>query len=274
MTAEGRIQSAARWIRGANSLMASAVGTTDVGYDKSRWQRIGDALRAVEYAVKGLVIAVDGRVGRRHNTRELAFHLLARGEDVGVEDLDRMKLDKGREFNAYAEFEEPDFEDLDENRTAEILRAAMRIVSNCERRVRALARQHKVPAIWYPAREAVGNRPRTSGTQCSRPTTTLDPRSRPRCRSKIAPHLQPAPACRINRRPGRHRRSETHHRTLRLRPDPPGAQPPNRTSPDRGAAENADRDVATPHRDGEAAWRSNAGTVCASHTSTASGRQR
>ena len=39
MTAEGRIQSAARWIRGANGLMASAVGKTDVGYDKSRWQR-------------------------------------------------------------------------------------------------------------------------------------------------------------------------------------------------------------------------------------------
>lgn len=150
MTVEGRIQSAARWIRGANGLMASAVGKTDVGYDKSRWQRIGDATRAVEYAVKGLVIAVDGHVGRRHNTRELAFHLLARGENVGVEDLDRMKLDKGREFNAYAEFEEPDFEDLNENRTAEILRAAMRIVSNCERRVRALVRQHKVPADLVP----------------------------------------------------------------------------------------------------------------------------
>lgn len=145
MTAEGRIRSAARWIRGAYGLMASAVGKTDVGYDKSRWQRIGDATRAVEYAVKGLVFAVDGRVGQRHNTRELAFHLLARGESVGVEDLDRMKLDKGREFNAYAEFEEPDFEDLDENRTAEILRAAMRIVSNCERRVRVLAREHNVP---------------------------------------------------------------------------------------------------------------------------------
>ena len=32
---------------------------------------------------------------------------LARGENVGVEDIDRMKLDKGREFNAYAELEEP-----------------------------------------------------------------------------------------------------------------------------------------------------------------------
>ena len=150
MTAEGRIQSAARWIRGAYGLMASAVGKTDVGYDKSRWQRIGDATRAVEYAVKGLAFAVDGRVGQRHNTRELAFHLLARGENVGIEDLDRMKLDKGREFNAYAEFEEPDFEDVDENRTAEILRAAMRIVSNCERRVRALARQYNVPANLAP----------------------------------------------------------------------------------------------------------------------------
>ena len=150
MTAEGRIQSAARWIRGAYGLMASAVGKSDVGYDKSRWQRIGDATRAVEYAVKGLAFAVDGRVGQRHNTRELAFHLLARGENVGVEDLDRMKLDKGREFNAYAEFEEPDFEEVDENRTAEILRAAMRIVSNCERRVRALARQHNVPADPAP----------------------------------------------------------------------------------------------------------------------------
>ena len=76
--------------------------------------------------------------------------VLARGENVGVEDLDRMKLDKGREFNAYAEFEEPDFEEVDENRTAEILRAAMRIVSNCERRVRALARQHNVPADVAP----------------------------------------------------------------------------------------------------------------------------
>ena len=46
MTAEGRIQSAARWIRGAYGLMASAVGKTDVGYDKSRWQRIGQGLNA------------------------------------------------------------------------------------------------------------------------------------------------------------------------------------------------------------------------------------
>ena len=183
MTADGRIQSAARWIRGAYGLMASAVGNTDVGYDKSRWQRIGDATRAVEYAVKGLVFAVDGRVGQRHNTRELAFHLLARGENVGIEDLDRMKLDKGREFNAYAEFEEPDFEDVDENRTAEILRAAMRIVSNCERRVRALARQHNVPAdlaprtgsSWQPP-EDVRDSLLTSrdDTRPAKPTTTSE----------------------------------------------------------------------------------------------------
>lgn len=50
MTAEGRIQSAARWIRGAYGLMASAVGKTDVGYDKSRWQRIGRELNRSGWA--------------------------------------------------------------------------------------------------------------------------------------------------------------------------------------------------------------------------------
>ena len=150
MTAEGRIHGAARWMRGANGLMASAVGKTDVGYDKSRWQRIGDATRAVEYAIKGLAIAVEGHVRRRHNARDLAFHLLARGEDVGVDNLGRMNIEKGREFNAYDEFEEPDFEDLDENRTAGILRAAVQIVGNCERRVQELAREHKVPVDLVP----------------------------------------------------------------------------------------------------------------------------
>ena len=31
--------------------------------------------RAVEYAIKGVVMALDGRVNQRHDSRELAHHL-------------------------------------------------------------------------------------------------------------------------------------------------------------------------------------------------------
>lgn len=64
MNAEGRILTAARWISGANGTLGGAAGTTGLGYGKSKWQRATEANRAVEYAIKGAVMALDGRVNQ------------------------------------------------------------------------------------------------------------------------------------------------------------------------------------------------------------------
>lgn len=56
MNAAGRILTAARWISGANGTLGGAAGTTGLGYGKSKWQRATEANRAVEYAIKGVVI--------------------------------------------------------------------------------------------------------------------------------------------------------------------------------------------------------------------------
>ena len=96
MNAEGRILTAARWISGANGTLGGAAGATGLGYGKSRWQRATEANRAVEYAIKGVVMALDGRVNQRHNSRELAHHLQRRGEDVGMAQLDDVEPQKGR----------------------------------------------------------------------------------------------------------------------------------------------------------------------------------
>lgn len=144
MNADGRIVSAARWISGANGTLGGAAATTGLGYGKSKWQRATEANRAVEYAIKGVVIALDGRVNQRHNTRELAHHLQRRGEDVGMADLDDVEPQKGRTPTPYEEFENPEFKDLSDEQTARILRAAATIVGNCERRVEELAREHNI----------------------------------------------------------------------------------------------------------------------------------
>ena len=88
MNAEGRIVTAAGWISGANGTLGGAAGTNGLGYGKSRWQRATEANRAVEYAIEGVVMALDGRVNQRHNSRELAHYLQRRGEDVGSAHLD------------------------------------------------------------------------------------------------------------------------------------------------------------------------------------------
>ena len=144
MNAEGRIVTAARWIGGANGTLGGAAGATGLGYGKSRWQRATEANRAVEYAIKGVVMALDGRVNQRHNSRELAYYLQRRGEDVGMAQLDDVEPQKGRTPTAYEEFENPEFKDLSDEQTARILRAASTIVGNCERRVEELAREHDV----------------------------------------------------------------------------------------------------------------------------------
>ena len=144
MNAEGRILIAARWISGANGTLGGAASTTGLGYGKSRWQRATEANRAVEYAIKGVVMALDGRVNQRHNSRELAHHLQRRGEDVGIAQLDDVEPQKGRTPTPYEEFENPEFKDLSDEQTARILRAAATIVGNCERRVEALAREHNI----------------------------------------------------------------------------------------------------------------------------------
>ena len=144
MNAEGRILTAARWISGANGTLGGAAGTTGVGYGKSKWQRATEANRAVEYAIKGVVMALDGRVNQRHNSRELAHHLQRRGEDVGMAQLDEVEPQKGRTPTPYEEFENPEFQDLSDEQTARILRAAATIVGNCERRVEELAREHDI----------------------------------------------------------------------------------------------------------------------------------
>ena len=144
MNAEGRIVTAARWISGANGTLGGAAGTTGLGYGKSKWQRATEANRAVEYAIKGVVMALDGRVNQRHNSRELAHHLQRRGEDVGMAQLDEVEPQKGRTPTPYEEFENPEFKDLSNEQTARILRAAATIVGNCERRVEALAREHNI----------------------------------------------------------------------------------------------------------------------------------
>ena len=96
----------------------------------------------MEYAIKGVVMALDGRVNQRHNSRELAHHLQRRGEDVGMAQLDDVEPQKGRTPTPYEEFENPEFKDLSDEQTARILRAAETIVGNCERRVEELAREH------------------------------------------------------------------------------------------------------------------------------------
>ena len=144
MNAEGRILTAARWISGANGTLGGAAGTTGLGYGKSKWQRATEANRAVEYAIKGVVIALDGRVNQRHNSRELAHHLQRRGEDVGMAQLDDVEPQRGRTPTPYEEFENPEFKDLSDEQTARILRAAETIVGNCERRVEELAREHNI----------------------------------------------------------------------------------------------------------------------------------
>ena len=157
MNAEGRILTGARWISGANGTLAGAAGTTGLGYGKSKWQRATEANRAVEYAIKGVVMALNGRVSQRHNSHELAYHLERRGEDVGIAQLDDVEPQKGRTPTPYEEFENPKFKDLSDEQTARILRAAETIVANCERRVDELAREHNikvelgVPAAgWTP----------------------------------------------------------------------------------------------------------------------------
>ena len=105
MNAEGRIVTAARWISGANGTLGGAAGTTGLGYGKSKWQRATEANRAVEYAIKGVVMALDGRVNQRHNSRELAHHLQRRGEHVGMAQLDDVEPQKGRTPTPYEEFE-------------------------------------------------------------------------------------------------------------------------------------------------------------------------
>jgi HEPN domain-containing protein len=144
MNAEGRIVTAARWISGANGTLGGAAGTTGLGYGKSKWQRATEANRAVEYAIKGVVMALDGRVDQRHNSRELAHHLQRRGEDVGMAQLDDVQPQKGRTPTPYEEFENPEFKDLSDEQTARILRAAATIVGNSERRVQALGREHDI----------------------------------------------------------------------------------------------------------------------------------
>lgn len=72
MNAEGRIATAARWISGANGTLGGAAGTTVLGYGKSKWQRATEANRAVEYAIKGVIMALDGRVNQRHISRSPA----------------------------------------------------------------------------------------------------------------------------------------------------------------------------------------------------------
>ena len=74
---------AARWISGANGTLGGAAATTGLGGGTSTWQRATEADRAVGYAIKGVVMALDGRVNQRHNSRELAHHLQRCGEDVG-----------------------------------------------------------------------------------------------------------------------------------------------------------------------------------------------
>ena len=88
MNAEGRIVTAARWISGANGTLGGAAATTGLGGGTSTWQRATEADRAVGYAIKGVVMALDGRVNQRHNSRELAHHLQRCGEDVGMTHLD------------------------------------------------------------------------------------------------------------------------------------------------------------------------------------------
>ncbi len=108
MNAEGRILTAARWISGANGTLGGAASTSGLGYGKSKWQRATEANRAVEYAIKGVVMALDGRVNQRHNSRELAHHLQRRGEDVGMARLDDVEPQKGRTPTPYEEFENPE----------------------------------------------------------------------------------------------------------------------------------------------------------------------
>ena len=58
--------------------MASAVGKTDVGYDKSRWQRIGDATRAVEMHTETLTrLRRQRTVGSQTSDGEALRRLLA-----------------------------------------------------------------------------------------------------------------------------------------------------------------------------------------------------
>ena len=187
MNAEGRIVTAARWISGANGTLGGAAGTTGLGYGKSKWQRATEANRAVEYAIKGVVMALDGRVNQRHNSRELAHHLQRRGEDVGMAQLDDVQPQKGRTPTPYEEFENPEFKDLSDEQTARILRAAETIVGNCERRVEELAREHNikvelgVPAeSWSPpadVREELEKRAARNvpiGNQASEPAEEPD----------------------------------------------------------------------------------------------------
>lgn len=187
MNAEGRIVTAARWISGANGTLGGAAGTTGLGYGKSKWQRATEANRAVEYAIEGVVMALDGRVNQRHKSRELAHHLQRRGEDVGMAQLDDVEPQKGRTPTPYEEFENPEFKDLSDEQTVRILRAAETIVGNCERRVEELAREHNikvelgVPAeSWSPpadVREELEKRAARNvpiGNQASEPAEEPD----------------------------------------------------------------------------------------------------
>ena len=66
--------------------------------------------------IKGVVMALDGRVNQRHNSRELAHHLQRRGEDVGMAQLDDLEPQKGRTPTPYEEFENPEFKTSATNR--------------------------------------------------------------------------------------------------------------------------------------------------------------
>ena len=144
MNAEGRILAASRRIQDANGTLASAAAATDLGYEKSKWQRIVEANRAVECAIKGVAMALDGRVRQRCNSRELALHLHHRGEDVGVGELDELEVQRGRTPTAYDEFENPELTDISDEETQRALEAATTIVGKCQRRVRKAALRHRI----------------------------------------------------------------------------------------------------------------------------------
>ena len=184
MNAEGRIRTAARWIQGANSALNGAAAPPGAGYGRSRWQRATEANRAVEYAVKGMVIAIEGRVEPRHSMRQLAYHLRGRGEDFAIELLDELEPEKGRTPTAYHEFEDPERKELSDERLDRIMRAAAALVDHCEKRVRELAREQRIevdlrpPADdWQPAagmrREAAPTV--ASGNEAHEPAEAPDP---------------------------------------------------------------------------------------------------
>ena len=99
---------------------------------------------------KGVVMALDGRVNQRHNSRELAHHLQRRGEDVGMAQLDDVEPQRGRTPTPYEEFENLEFKDLSDEQTARILRAVEMIVGNCERRVEDTTSRYRPEPLQGP----------------------------------------------------------------------------------------------------------------------------